>query len=375
MNANSIAELLKTIPETRRQSGNFKHPIREILVLVMLGLILGGKIATVRGIVVWAKKNLDTLRSHGLEYAHGVPSHQTISRVLRKIDPVQLKAIEKLWRKSNVELLGGDVVAIDGKALVHAEKADGNTPYIVSAWANKSAVVMGEVKTLEKSNEIAAIPELLDSLSGDLCGKVVTIDAAGCQKNIAQKIIGYGADYVLALKANQPNMLDDFAEYFEKCRATHANTFKTHCTAEKNHGRFEKRDCIQTDYVSWFAEHHKWDGLKSVIRIDSERIAAGSGTKETRYYISSLPLNPKHALKCVRSHWGVENSLHWCIDVHFGEDKCLTRKDNAPENLSILRHVAMMAMKHKGLSKNISLHQMCVECISCRESLYEVVFA
>ena len=234
-------------PECRRTSGNFKHPIKEFLVIAFLAMSSGAK--SIRKIVMWGKENEGRLREAGLGLPYGVPSRQSFDRVFRTLPPTIMRALERRWSPDIRKLSAGSVIAVDGKALKHASTDGIHTPYIVSAWATDAGFVLGEVKTAEKSNEITAVPELLTLIANDIGGCVITTDAAGCQKLNARKVVDCKADYVFGLKGNQKNMHDEFLELFDKCQRQHPNRFATFGTVEKNGGRYERRKCIQTDYV------------------------------------------------------------------------------------------------------------------------------
>ena len=248
-------------------------------------------------------------------------------------------------------------------------------PYIVSAWASGAGFVMGEVKTDEKSNETKAIPKLLELLGDEISGCVVTIDAAGCQREIAETVVEVNhADYVFGLKGNQKNMHDEFQELFDSCQESFPDRFKETVSVEKNAGRLEMRRCIQTNYVEWFADLPKWCGFKSVIMIEEERTTAKGHSRERRFYASSLPLDVGNALRCVRAHWGVENGLHWTMDVVFKEDDCRARKKNSAENRATFRHLLVGVMRRKGAELGLSVDGTCFKAVCSREFLFELMF-
>lgn len=257
------------------------------------------------------------------------------------------------WVQELCTALKGEVVAIDGKALRHAADAGAPLPYIVSAWASGNGLALGQVKVDDKSNEITAIPELLRVL--ELKGCIVTIDAMGCQKEIAAAIVDKKADYLLALKGNQGTAHDEFQQYFDDAvpagtagpvKARKPSTMDFFESLEKGHGRVETRRCWQTTDIAWFHDKVQWKELSSVGLIESIRIVKGVRTVERRYYLSSLALGAQTFAQAVRQHWGVENRLHWSLDVTFREDQSRARTRYAAQNLATLRRIALNLVKH-----------------------------
>ena len=283
-----------------------------------------------------------------LELRNGIPSHDTFNRVFSRIDPLQMEKCFLKWTQKVVQLTAGEVVALDGKAIRgSAEKGKKSFVHMVSAWAGLNNMVLGQVKVNDKSNEITAIPKLLELLA--LSGCIVTIDAIGCQKDIASAIIDKGADYVLSLKENQPALHEQVVESFTEFKPDAVSQ-----TLDYGHGRIETRTCsVLTDL--WMVEHkNSWKGLKTLVRLESERTfkATGEVQRETRYYISSLSPDPKIIAHAVRSHWGIENSLHWCLDVGFSEDHSQKSAGHAARNFSLLNRIALNLIKanpHKRL--------------------------
>jgi predicted transposase YbfD/YdcC len=288
-----------------------------------------------------------------LELPNGVPSHDTIARVFARLDPKEFEKRFTEWVGTLREKLS-EVVSIDGKVSrgSHNKAAGRKAIGMVSAWAHDNGLVLGQVKVDDKSNEITAIPELLRML--DLNGCIVTTDAMGCQKEIASQIISQGADYVLAVKDNQERLHSEMKQYFDwalrdKFKQTE---YSYHKTTDGGHGRIEVRRCYSSSDLSWFADKDKWAGLQSIAMVEAEREILGEEKSiERRYYISSLESDAKRIGQATREHWGVENSLHWVLDVTFREDQSRIRKDNAPENMAILRHMALSLLKQEKTSK------------------------
>jgi predicted transposase YbfD/YdcC len=251
------------------------------------------------------------------------------------------------WIREAFPLGDQSNIAIDGKTARRShDRANGKAAiHMVSAWAVENQVILGQLKTEDKSNEITAIPELLKAI--DVEGCVVTIDAMGCQKEIAKQIVEQGGDYVLSLKGNQGNLHKEVELLFEKAKEDNYNELPhdTHTTVDGGHGRVETRRYTTTSYVDWFEEKSKWPKLTTFGMVESERDTGGEVSKETRYFISSLPSDAKAFGKAVRGHWGIENSLHWCLDVAFREDDSRVRKGHGPTNLAIINRFALSLIK------------------------------
>ena len=339
----AIIDCVLSVPDPR--TGNHKkHNLGEMLFAALVSVMCGydSYVAFAR----FTELNLEWLRGLGCAFANGVPSHDTFSRAFSIVDhgifSACLRRVAAMLRDKAKR--GG--VSIDGKALKRCKNRGGRTPYIVNAWADANGIVLGEVKTEEKSNEITAIPKILRLL--DLEGCIVTIDAAGCQKTIMRQIVrDCKADAVLALKDNQRTLHDEMLLLFEKELTASPHLFaKYEEPAEKNSGRVEKRTCWQTDYVKWFEDIDEWYGLRSVIMVEAERTARDAETgewktsTERRLYISSLEVDPKKALEATRKHWGVE-SMHWTLDVTYGEDYCRARTKHAAANRATVRRMAL----------------------------------
>ena len=282
----------------------------------------------------------------------GIPSHDTFNRVFSALDPEELEKGFVAWVSSIAKLTAGEVVAIDGKTLRGASEPSKKGPdkkaivHMVSAWANTNSLVLGQRKVDEKSNEITAIPKLLDAL--ELSGTVVTIDAMGCQRAIAEKIIGKKADYILAVKENQGHLLEEIKDSFQMLAAD--------AVAEEidyGHGRVEQRRCSVIADLGLIEKAAEWASLRGLVRIEAERFHKATGKKETeiRYYITSLEPDAARLNRCIRQHWGIENKLHWVLDVGFGEDLDRKRAGNAAQNFSVLNRIALNLLKQEKTSK------------------------
>ena len=291
-----------------------------------------------------------------LELPNGIPSHDTFGRVFSLIDAQQFQLAFYEWVWAVNDILQGQIINIDGKCLRGSDdKHLGKRAiYMVSAWAEANEIVLGQRKVDEKSNEITAIPELLKMLA--ISGCIVTIDAMGTQTNIAQTIIEAEADYVLSVKENQGNLFEDISVLFAVDQAQNFKyaSFEYEKTTNKGHGRIDVPECWSTSnpqYLSLIRNVQNWTGLKSIAMVVCSRILAEKQTKHVRFYISSLPSHAKRILEAVRKHWAIENELHWVLDVALNEDHSRVRKDQAPENFAVIRHIALNLLKHEKTAK------------------------
>jgi len=324
-----------SIIDPRQNTHNKRHELKDILLLALLAVICGAESwveVEEFGLakISWLEKILSL--------PHGIPSHDTIGRVFSLISPTQFRESFLSWTKSLVALTDGEFIAIDGKTLrrSHDQAKDKQAIHMVSAWASVNSLVLSQVKTDEKSNEITAIPELLDLLC--LKGCVVTIDAMGCQKVIAEKIVEQSGDYVLALKDNHQKLRKAVSDYLDDKVTCSSGSLSYHETQDKGHGRFEIRRYWLTDQIDWLEQKAEW-------AID------GKITIERCYYLCSLDNDVQRFSQSVRHHWGVENRLHWCLDVAFNEDQCRVRKDHAAENFAILRHIVLNMLRRETSTK------------------------
>lgn len=321
-----------------RQEKKVEHDLVEVLVIAVNAVLVGAD--SFVEIELWAKEKLEWLRGY-LKLSNGIPSHDTFSRLFGLIDPKEFEAAFRRWTSSLLPKLGREsVVAIDGKTSRRSKKLDGTALHLVSAFAAEAGLVLGQCATAEKSNEKTAIPELLSTLALEGC--IVTIDAMGTQANIAQAIQDKGADYVLAVKDNQKLLADSIGDFFDQFQIAPGRTpHQAFETLEKDHGRIETRRCFTFDQLDCLAAPEKWPGLKSFAVIEARRETGGKLSVERRFYISSLTSDAKRMAHAVRSHWSIENRLHWCMDVAFGDDQMRSRTDHAAHNLSVLKQMTL----------------------------------
>jgi predicted transposase YbfD/YdcC len=341
----TLFDSLSQIPDPRLDRTK-RHQLTDILVIAVCATICGAE--TWEEIEEFGRAKQNWFNKF-LALPNGIPSHDTFRRVFLRLNPKKFQEAFLTWVRAVAQQAAGEVVAIDGKQSRGARSADGKEGLrMVSAWACEQRLVLGQLKTEEKSNEITAIPALLELL--ELQGCIVTVDAMGCQREVAAQIISQEADYVLSLKGNQGLLHEEVEEYFAWAERTNFKELEyDYCaTLEKDHGRIEARRCWVTEDTDWLTGKAEWAGLRSIIMVEAEREVLGrAATKERRYFISSLPADAKQALRAVRSHWQVENSLHWVLDVAFREDECRTRTGHAPENLATLRHMAVNLLKQE----------------------------
>ena len=335
------------------------HDLIDILVIAVCTLLCAGE--TFNDMEDFGQAKQDWFQTF-LKLRNGIPSHDTFNRVFAALDPKQFLDCFLRWTQSLRAAVAQEIVALDGKALRRALNKDQSVQYVVSAWAESNGLVLGQLKVADKSNEITAVPELLRVL--ELSGCIVTLDAMGCQKKIAKEIVEAYADYVLALKGNQETVHEEVKTFLDAALAEQRTArpagaqlskitvgLASVATVEKDHGRLETRRYYQSDQLDWFADRSKWEGLKSVGLVESIREVNGKTTVERRYYLTSLPLNVETFARAVRGHWGVENKLHWIMDVCFHEDQSRARTGYAAENLATLRRLALNMLKREQTKK------------------------
>ncbi len=321
-----------------RQRGKVCYPLEEILLLCLLAVLAGAE--TITDIAVFGVKKLALLRRFR-PFRDGTPTHDHLGDILAALDAEQFQRCFAAWVSATMGLSEG-VIAIDGKTSRRsAAKRQGRAGiHVVSAFAAHRRLVLGQVKVAEKSNEITAIPKLLDLLTIE--GTVITIDAMGCQRDIARKIVDKKADYILALKGNQGSLREDVELFVAEQQA---NGFKhteisRHETVDGEHGRIETRTVTVLHDVAWLNHRHDWPGLKAVAMVESTRETGEKIEQETRFYITSLTAPASRVGPAIRDHWSIENGLHWVMDMTFRDDECRVRTDHAPANLAVIRHMA-----------------------------------
>jgi predicted transposase YbfD/YdcC len=338
----SIIENFSALPDPRILLKT-RHKLVDIVTMTLCAVIAGADDWV--EIAFYARAKEAWFRSF-LELPGGIPSHDTFGRVFSLLKPEAFAKCYIDWVRGLVNI-SDELVAVDGKTVRRShDRANGKSAiHMVNAWAVHHGLVLGQVKTDDKSNEIKAIPELLKHL--DLEGCVVSIDAMGCQKDIAKEVVEQGADYVFSLKGNQGNLHKDVELFFQDAKK---NDFKdivhdTHTSVDGEHGRIETRHYTTVADVHWFEEKGKWAKLTSFGMVEAQRELNGQISTETRYYISSLPSDAKRFAAAARGHWAVENSLHWCLDIAFREDDSRVRTGHAPENLAMIRALALTLIK------------------------------
>ncbi|MEH1973083.1 MAG: ISAs1 family transposase [Nostoc sp.] len=355
----TIADHFKDL-EDKRVERTKKHKLIDIVTIAICAVICGADSWVL--MEAYGKIKQEWLKEF-LELPNGIPSHDTFARGFAIIEPQQFQNSFLNWIKSINKITSGEVIAIDGKTLRHSydKGKDKGAIHMVSAWATNNRLVLGQCKVEEKSNEITAIPELIKVL--DIAGCLVTIDAMGCQKEIVKAIVEKSGEYIISLKKNQSKLHNNVEEIFKTAIAKGFEGFKysEFHTNEDKHGREEIRHYLMlSDIEEKIDPDKKWVNLQSVGMVEYIRKVNGKTKVETRYYISSLTNDAKLLGESVRSHWGIENSLHWILDVAFREDDCRIRKDNAPQNFAVLRHIAVNALgKEKSKKLGIKSKQFC----------------
>lgn len=342
----SIGRFFKTLPDPRHHRGKIVHPLLTIVVLALCGTIAGAD--DFEMIVTFAKERFEWFAKI-VDLSNGIPSHDTFERVFARLDPLAFQRCLLQWVQALHKATGGKVIAIDGKAVREAmnRSKDKGPLCLVTAWACANHLLLGQVAGPEGSNELGALPALLELL--ELNGAIVTLDALGCQKAIVKQIVDQKGDYVIAVKENQEKLYEAVLDSFEKAfNGAPLPASQTHETTEQGHGRVEKRTVTVIEVPEALEEKEQWSAMRSFVMVTRETTTKKSAEPivGVRYYISSLLPKAKTLGEIVRGHWGIENQLHWQLDVSFREDTSRARQKNAQANLGIVRRVALSLIKN-----------------------------
>jgi len=352
----SVLKHFETLKDPR-QLTKVLFPLNEILLVCLFALIAGAE--SFVDIADYGKSKLPFLKTL-LPFKDGIPSHDTFTDVFSVLNPDSFRTCFVSWGSSLQDGLS-DCIAIDGKTLRQSFDESHSATHMVSAFATRQRLVLGQIKVSEKSNEITAVPQLLNLL--DVEGAIVTLDAMGCQTEIAQTILHQRANYVLALKGNQGTLNTDVREFFDAqlkagFKDSRVDIFSP--DLEKGHGRQAIRHYRVTDDIEWLKERHPhWPGLASIVEVESHRKTRTGVEKERRYFISSLPMDAKQIGTAIRFHWGIENQLHWVLDVVFKDDECRVRKDHGPENFHMMKQLALNVIRQANNKKSLRRRRKC----------------
>jgi len=331
---------------------NKLHKLESILFIAICAVVSGAE--SWAGMEEFGEVRKEWL-SRYIDLSHGIPSHDTFGRVFAQLDPREFEKSFLSWIRGVYQKTEGEVIAIDGKTLRGSRQPRrGQDPlHLVSAWASENRLLLGQVETDETSNEIEAVPRLLEIL--DLKGCIVTIDAMGCQTEIVERIQDKKADYVIALKGNQGTLHEDVKRYWED-PALPQSEYDEYETVEKGHGRIETRKYRVTEKIEWLAPRANWKGLRSIVMVEHHREIGYHKSVERRYYLTSLKAQAREVAKAIRTHWEIENKVHWCLDVIFREDQSTVRIRQAARNFALLRRLAMnMLRKDVATKKSINM--------------------
>jgi len=362
-NANTKKTLIGSFEQLSdpRDPNAVKHKLIDIIVIAILSTLCGSN--GFNNCELFGLDKEQWLRKF-LELPYGIPSHDTFNRVLSLLDPKEFHQCFQDWADTLYEKISREIVSVDGKTArrTKCKSTKQKAIHVVSAWANQNKLVLGQIKVNDKSNEITAIPELLKAL--DISGCIITIDAMGAQTEIAKTIVAAGAEYVLALKENQETLYNNVELYFNeeiltKTKKELKEKEVYHKTLEKDHGRIEKREYYMVKDVSWIDQIGRWEKLAAIGMVVCERTLQETTSVFTRFYIMSDIHNVQEFATAVREHWGIENGLHWCLDMGFREDESRARKDHSAENLNVIRHMCMgMLKKETTLKRGIEAKRL-----------------
>ena len=350
----SFLHHFRELPD-HRQAGKVDYPLPEVLLLILLAVLAGAEAFT--DIARFGERKIDLLRRFRPS-VNGTPSHDHLGDIFATLDARAFQLCFVAWVAALTNT-PAEVIAIDGKTSRRSYQSKGSKEaiHMVSAFAARQRIVLGQVKVNEKSNEIVAIPALLDMMSIE--GAVVTIDAMGCQRNIVAKIIAKKADYIVALKGNQGTLRADVEVFADEQKALKYKdtTISTHATVDADHGRIETRNYTVIHDVAWLRKRHQWPGLNAVVVVESRREINRKITNETRFYITSLTIPATALGPMIRAHWAIENSLHWVMDMVFRDDECRVRTENAPANFVTCRHIAYNLIRKRPGKDSIRLRR------------------
>jgi predicted transposase YbfD/YdcC len=361
MQIQKLKEEIKQVKDPRRTYGNLRHKLEDIIIIGLLTVTSIGEDFT--DMENFGKEREDWLKTF-LELPEGIPDSDTFRRVFEKLNPNELSKCLNKWLEINRGK--GTIVGIDGKTIRGSGNAEHKAYHVVSAWVAENQITLGEIKTDEKSNEITAIPILLDMIEVE--GSIITADAMGCQKDITKKITEKNADYVIGLKGNQETLHDDVVLYFQDF----AGDCEKNETKEKGHGRIEKREYFIETKIDWLVQRTDWSNLNAIGMVKSTVEEKSVVRHETRYFITSLT-NIVDFGNAVRKHWSIENQLHWCLDVAFREDSARAKKDNSPLNMNVLRKTALSLLKKTDMGRIGLRKKMFKAALNC-SVLQNIVF-
>ena len=363
----SLVEIFRDIPDPRTGNG-IRHKLEEILIIAILAILC--ECVRFTEMELFGQEREEWLRTF-LTLESGIPSHDTFGDVFAALSPEAIQTRFISWVETIREKISRDIVSVDGKTIRRSKDLANSKRaiHIISAWSSANGIVLGEIATDEKSNEITAIPELLKML--ELKGCIITIDAMGTQTEIAKTIIERGADYVLAVKENQALLYEDIELFF----STESSTCDNAKTTEKSHGRYETRECWINTEIDWLYNKDNWAGISGIGMIRSERQQAGSEAAENavKYFIfSDKNMTAMELLSANRSHWGIENSLHWVLDMNFREDESRMRLGNCATNMNVFRHLALNLIKSEKSTK-ASVNMKRKRCMLSLDYLLKVI--